>query len=135
MSQCKLNILCLAVRQDPSAKRESCSDLEISSQLRHSCVLVTGAHRMIGLQLFSSLQHCSTAGDRTMLSGTSGCGGPQCTSLPGHRHQSAPDFSLRKILTREFDSVPHSPKALQNCNNYFFWKILVCCVLNRRLLS
>ena len=42
--------------------------------------------------------------------------------LSGHRHQSAPDFSLRKILTREFDSVPRSPKALQNCNNVFFGK-------------
>ena len=75
---------------------------------------------MIGLQLFSSLQHCSTAGDRTMLSGTSGCGGLQCTSLPGHRHQSAPDFSLRKILTREFDSVPRSLK-LYRIAITFFW--------------
>ena len=91
---------------------------EISSQLKHS----SAGHKSYIAWLVSSLsQVCSTAalqhsaaGDRTVLSGTRDSrwpvvvAGPQCTSLPGHRHQSAPDFSLRKILIREFNSVPYS---------------------------
>ena len=63
-------------------------------------------HRMIGLQgPVCSLQCAAlSAGDRTGLSRDRACqcqwpvveAGPQCTSLPGHRPHSAPDFSLKE---------------------------------------